>query len=86
MTVNAYHNVDSESNLHFLSATEGSTCRRIRYRRFSQPGGLWANYLICATSGYLVYSSLACTDLGAPVGVGVLAACTLGLAVTKGGF
>jgi hypothetical protein len=23
--------------------SRGSTCRRIRYRRFSQPGGLWAN-------------------------------------------
>jgi hypothetical protein len=33
-----------------------------------------------------VYSSLACTGLGALVGVGVLAACTLGLALTKGGF
>ena len=66
--------------------SRGSTCRRIRYRRFSQPGGLWANYLICATRGYLVYSSLACTGLGALVGVGVLAACTLGLALTKGGF
>jgi hypothetical protein len=33
----------SEWDLHFLSAIErGSTCRRIRYRMFSQPGGLWA--------------------------------------------
>jgi APA family basic amino acid/polyamine antiporter len=39
----------------------------------------------CATSGYLVYSSLAYTGLGALVGVGVLAAGTLGLALTKGG-
>ena len=65
MTVSAYHNVDSESNLHSSQLPRGSTCRRIRYRRFSQPGGLWANYLICATSGYLVYSRLACTGLGA---------------------
>jgi amino acid transporter len=39
----------------------------------------------CATSGYLVYSSLAYTGLGALVGVGVLAVGTLGLALTKGG-
>ena len=26
-------------------AIEGATCRRIRYRRFSQPGGLWAKKL-----------------------------------------
>ena len=39
----------------------------------------------CATSGYLVYSSLAYTGLGALVGVGVLAAGALGLALTKGG-
>jgi basic amino acid/polyamine antiporter, APA family len=38
----------------------------------------------CATSGYLVYSSLAYTGFGALVGVGVLAAGTLGLALTKG--
>jgi hypothetical protein len=31
MTVGAYRDVDSESNLHFLSAIEGSTCRRIPY-------------------------------------------------------
>jgi len=35
--------------------------------------------------GFLVYSSLAYTGLGALVGVGVLAAGTLGLALTKGG-
>jgi basic amino acid/polyamine antiporter, APA family len=39
----------------------------------------------CVTSGYLVYSSLAYTGLGALVGVGVLAAGTLGLFLTKGG-
>jgi basic amino acid/polyamine antiporter, APA family len=39
----------------------------------------------CLTSGYLVYSSLAYTGLGALVGVAVLAAGTLGLALTKGG-
>ncbi len=39
----------------------------------------------CATSGYLVYSSLAYTGLGALVGVGVLATGALGLAVAKGG-
>jgi basic amino acid/polyamine antiporter, APA family len=39
----------------------------------------------CATSGYLVYSSLAYTGLGALVGVAVLAAGMLGLALTKGG-
>jgi amino acid transporter len=39
----------------------------------------------CVTSGYLVYSSLAYTGLGALVGVGVLAAGVLGLALTKGG-
>jgi amino acid transporter len=37
----------------------------------------------CATSAYLVYSSLAYTGVGALVGVGVLAAGTLGLALTK---
>ena len=26
--------------------SRGSTCRRIRYRRFSQPGGLWASFII----------------------------------------
>jgi hypothetical protein len=36
MTVGAYRDVSSE-------LSRGSTCRRIRYRRFSQPGGLWAN-------------------------------------------
>jgi len=40
----------------------------------------------CATSGYLVYSSLAYTGFGALVGVGVLAAGALGLTLTKGGF
>jgi hypothetical protein len=25
-----------------LQLSRGATCRRIRYRRFSQPGGLWA--------------------------------------------
>lgn len=39
----------------------------------------------CATSGYLVYSSLAYTGFGALVGVGVLAAGALGLALTRGG-
>jgi APA family basic amino acid/polyamine antiporter len=39
----------------------------------------------CATSAYLVYSSLAYTGLGALVGVGVLAAGMLGLALTKAG-
>jgi APA family basic amino acid/polyamine antiporter len=39
----------------------------------------------CMTSGYLVYSSLAYAGLGALVGVAVLAAGTLGLALTKGG-
>ncbi len=39
----------------------------------------------CLTSGYLVYSSLAYAGLGALVGVAVLAAGTLGLALTKGG-
>jgi basic amino acid/polyamine antiporter, APA family len=39
----------------------------------------------CATSGYLVYSSLAYTGLGALVGVGVLGAGALGLALTKKG-
>ena len=40
----AYRNVDSESNLPFSSQlSRGSTCRRIRFRMFSQPGGLWAN-------------------------------------------
>jgi amino acid transporter len=39
----------------------------------------------CLTSGYLVYSSLAYTGLGALVGVAVLAAGTLGLTLTKGG-
>ena len=40
---------------------------------------------LCATSGYLVYSSLAYTGIGALVGVAVLAAGTLGFALTKGG-
>jgi APA family basic amino acid/polyamine antiporter len=39
----------------------------------------------CATSGYLVYSSLAYTGLGALVGLGVLGAGALGLALTKKG-
>jgi APA family basic amino acid/polyamine antiporter len=39
----------------------------------------------CVTSGYLVYSSLAYTGVGALVGVAVLAAGTLGFALTKGG-
>jgi APA family basic amino acid/polyamine antiporter len=39
----------------------------------------------CATSGYLVYSSLAYTGLGALVGVGVLGAGALGLALAKKG-
>jgi APA family basic amino acid/polyamine antiporter len=39
----------------------------------------------CATCGYLVYSSLAYTGFGALVGVAVLGAGTLGLALTKGG-
>ena len=39
----------------------------------------------CVTSGYLVYSSLAYTGIGALVGVAVLAAGTLGFALTKGG-
>ena len=39
----------------------------------------------CATSGYLVYSSLAYTGFGALVGLGVLATGTLGLALTKRG-
>ncbi len=39
----------------------------------------------CVTSGYLVYSSLAYAGLGALVGVAVLAAGALGLALTKGG-
>lgn len=39
----------------------------------------------CVTSGYLVYSSLAYTGIGALVGVAVLAAGTLGLLLTKGG-
>jgi APA family basic amino acid/polyamine antiporter len=38
----------------------------------------------CATSGYLVYSSLAYTGLGALVGVGVLLAGGLLLLVTGG--
>jgi hypothetical protein len=37
--------LDSEWAYHFLQAIEGSTCRRIRYRMFSQPGGLWACYV-----------------------------------------
>jgi amino acid transporter len=41
--------------------------------------------LFCITCGYLVYSSLAYTGLGALVGVAVLAAGTLGLTLTKGG-
>ncbi len=39
----------------------------------------------CVSSGYLVYSSLAYTGLGALVGVAVLAAGTLGLALTREG-
>jgi amino acid transporter len=39
----------------------------------------------CATCGYLVYSSLAYTGFGALVGVAVLGAGTLGLALSKGG-
>jgi basic amino acid/polyamine antiporter, APA family len=39
----------------------------------------------CVSSGYLVYSSLAYTGLGALVGVAVLAAGTLGLALTNEG-
>jgi hypothetical protein len=55
-------------------------------------GRTWQSYkqnltplAFCATSGYLVYSSLAYTGLGELVGVLVLAACTLGLAPTRGG-
>ena len=33
---------NSEWNPPFSPLSRGSTCRRIRYRMFSQPGGLWA--------------------------------------------
>jgi hypothetical protein len=55
-------------------------------------GRTWQSYkqnltplAFCATSGYLVYSSLAYTGVGELVGLLVLAACTLGLAPTRGG-
>jgi APA family basic amino acid/polyamine antiporter len=56
-----------------------------RVRPFRVPLYPLTPLAFCATSGYLVYSSLAYTGLGALVGVGVLAAGTLGLALTKGG-
>jgi len=56
-----------------------------RARPFRVPFYPLTPLLFCATSGYLVYSSLAYTGLGALVGLAVLAAGTLGLAFTKGG-
>jgi amino acid transporter len=56
-----------------------------RPRPFRVPFYPLTPLLFCLTSGYLVYSSLAYTGLGALVGVGVLAAGTLGLAFTRGG-
>jgi basic amino acid/polyamine antiporter, APA family len=56
-----------------------------RPRPFRVPFYPLTPLVFCATCGYLVYSSLAYTGLGALVGVGVLAAGTLGLALTKGG-
>jgi basic amino acid/polyamine antiporter, APA family len=56
-----------------------------RPRPFRVPGYPLTPLAFCATSGYLVYSSLAYTGFGALIGVAVLAAGTLGLAFTKGG-
>jgi APA family basic amino acid/polyamine antiporter len=56
-----------------------------RPRPFSVPLYPLTPLAFCATSGYLVYSSLAYTGLGALVGVAVLAAGTLGLALTREG-
>lgn len=56
-----------------------------RVRPFRVPLYPLTPLAFCMTSGYLVYSSLAYTGLGALVGVAVLAAGTLGLALTKGG-
>ena len=56
-----------------------------RPRPFRVPFYPLTPLVFCATSGYLVYSSLAYTGLGALVGVAVLATGTLGLAFTKGG-
>ena len=56
-----------------------------RPRPFRVPFYPLTPLLFCVTSGYLVYSSLAYTGLGALVGVAVLAAGTLGLAFTRGG-
>jgi amino acid transporter len=57
----------------------------VRPRPFRVPFYPLTPLLFCLTSGYLVYSSLAYTGLGALVGVAVLAAGTLGLALTKEG-
>jgi basic amino acid/polyamine antiporter, APA family len=56
-----------------------------RARPFRVPFYPLTPLAFCATSGFLVYSSLAYTGLGALVGLGVLAAGALGLALTKGG-
>ena len=38
-----YHrHVIPNGTYHFPPGIEGATCRRIRYRMFSEPGGLWA--------------------------------------------
>jgi amino acid transporter len=55
-----------------------------RVRPFRVPLYPLTPLAFCATSGYLVYSSLAYTGFGALVGVGVLAAGALGLVLTKG--
>jgi amino acid transporter len=57
----------------------------VRPRPFRVPFYPLTPLLFCLTSGYLVYSSLAYTGLGALVGVAVLASGTLGLALTKEG-
>jgi amino acid transporter len=56
-----------------------------RPRPFRVPCYPFTPLLFCATSGYLVYSSLAYTGLGALVGVGVLVAGGLVLLVTGAG-
>ena len=56
-----------------------------RSRPFRVPFYPLTPLAFCVSSGYLVYSSLAYTGLGALVGVAVLAAGTLGLALTREG-
>ena len=38
-----HRHVIPNGTYHFLELSKGTTCRRIRYRMFSQPGGLWAD-------------------------------------------